>query len=70
MDSSAAGGARKTIVPKPSDLKQSGKYWYLTEADMADVKDNTHTHLKMLDLTSPEKLADRLFNPQTFYLGG
>jgi hypothetical protein len=70
VEFSDQGGVRKTIAAKASDLKQSGKYWYLSEADMADVRDNTHTHLKMVDLTSPEKLAERLFNPQTFYLGG
>lgn len=70
VEFSDAAGVRKRIVAKASDLKQSGKFWYLTEADMSDLKDNTHTHLKTLDLTSPEKLADRLFNPQTFYLGG
>jgi hypothetical protein len=70
VEFSDAAGVRKTIAAKAAALKQSGKYWYLTEADLADVKDNTHTHLKTLDLTSPDKLADRLFNPQTFYLGG
>jgi hypothetical protein len=70
VEFSDATGLRKQIAAKPKDLKQSGKYWYLTEVDMSDPRDATHTHLKLLELTSPDKLADRLFNPQTFYLGG
>jgi hypothetical protein len=69
VDFSDASGVRKQIAAKPASIKQSGKYWYLSELEMTDTKDATRTKLKMLELTSPEKLADRLFNPQTFYLG-
>lgn len=70
VEFSDAGGVRKRVLASGKDVKQSGKYWYLSEADMSDLKDATHTHLKILDVTSPDKLAQRLFNPQTFYLGG
>jgi hypothetical protein len=70
VEFSDATGVRKHIASSPKHLKQSGKYWYLSEADMADPKETAKTHLKLLEMTSPDKLAERLFNPQTFYLGG
>jgi hypothetical protein len=70
VEFSDASGVRKRVAAKPADLKQSGKYWYLGAAEMADTRDSTRTSLKLLELTSPPKLAERLFNPQTFYLGG
>ena len=70
VEFSDTAGVRKRVLASPKDLKQSGKYWYLSEAEMSDTRDATHTHLKVLDVTNPDKLAERLFNPQTFYLGG
>lgn len=69
VEFSDATGVRKQVNAKPAGIKQTGKYWYLSELDMSDTRDATRTKLKLLDLTSPEKLAERLFNPQTFYLG-
>ena len=62
-------GVRKTITVKPADLKQSGPHWYAADAEIRDVKNNTRTRVKVLGVTSGDKLANRYFSPQTFYLG-
>ena len=62
-------GVRKTITVDPKDLKQSGPHWYASEADVRDVKNLTHTRVKVLGVNAGDKLANRYFNPQTFYLG-
>lgn len=69
VEFSDGNGVRKRIAGGARSLKQSGKYWYLSEAEMADLQAATRTQLKLIDLTSPDKLAERLFNPNTFYLG-
>ena len=62
-------GVRKTLSVKPGDLRQSGKHWYAADAMIRDIKNGTRTRLKVTGVTSGDKLANRYFHPQTFYLG-
>jgi hypothetical protein len=62
-------GVRKTMTVKPADLKQSGAHWYASEAEIRDIKNGTHTRIKVTGVTAGDKLAGRYFSPQTFYLG-
>lgn len=63
-------GLLKTLVTDAKSLKQTGSYWFFGEAEMSDLKEGTRTRLKLSEIVSPDKLADRLFSPQTFYIGG
>jgi hypothetical protein len=62
-------GVRKTVTVDPKDLKQAGPHWYASIAEIRDVRNGTHTRLKVTGVTSGDKLAGRYFHPQTFYLG-
>lgn len=62
-------GVRKTVTVHPKNLKQSGPHWYAAEADVRDVRNGSHTLVRVLGVSSGDKLAGRYFNPQTFYLG-
>jgi hypothetical protein len=62
-------GVRKTVTVHPKDLKQSGPHWYASEADVRDVKNQTHTRVRVIGVTAADKLASRYFNPQSFYVG-
>lgn len=60
---------RKRMTVAPRDLKQAGAYWYASDLLMSDVKGGTKTRVKVLGVTSDKDLADRYFNPSTFYVG-
>lgn len=62
-------GVRKTLTVKPADLKQSGSHWYASDIAVADLKNKTHTRVKITGVSAGDKLASRYFNPTTFYLG-
>lgn len=62
-------GVRKTLTVNPADLRQSGPHWYAGEAEIRDLRNGTHTRVKVLGVTAGDKLARRYFHPQTFYLG-
>jgi len=62
-------GVRKTVTVHPKNLRQSGAHWYAAEADVRDVRNQSHTLVRVVGVTSGDKLASRYFNPQTFYLG-
>jgi hypothetical protein len=62
-------GVRKTLNVKPADIRKSGAHWYAAEAEIQDVKNGTRTRLKVLGVSSGDKLANRYFAPQSFYLG-
>lgn len=61
-------GVRKTLTVRPEAVKQSGSLWYASEADLRDVRNNTHTRVRVLGVTGGDALAKRYFNPNTFYL--
>jgi hypothetical protein len=62
-------GVRKTLSVKAADVKQSNSRWYAEEAEIKDLKNGTHTRLKVTGVVAGDKLAGRYFSPQTFYLG-
>ncbi|WP_083930927.1 outer membrane lipoprotein-sorting protein [Solimonas variicoloris] len=60
---------RKRLTVEPQDLAQSGGYWYASQALMKDLKEGSQTRLKVLGISADKDLADRYFNPGTFYVG-
>lgn len=60
---------RKRLSVEPADLAQSGGYWYASQALMQDLKEGSQTRFKVLGITADKDLADRYFNPGTFYVG-
>jgi hypothetical protein len=62
-------GVRKTLGVKPEGVKQANSRWYAEEAEVKDIMNGTHTHLKVTGVSAGDKLAGRYFSPQTFYLG-
>jgi hypothetical protein len=62
-------GVRKTLTIDPKDLKKSGAHWYAADAEIKDLRNGTHTRIKVTGVVSGDKLAGRYFHPQTFYLG-
>lgn len=60
---------RKELSAPASALAQSGNYWYLTQAEMRDLKEGTRTVLRITGVTSGADLAARYFDPHSFYLG-
>jgi len=60
---------RKELSAPVAALQQSGTYWYLSEALMRDLKDQTSTALRVVGVSSGAGLAGRYFDPFSFYLG-
>ena len=60
---------RKQLTAPASALQQSGTYWYLSQAQMQDLKDKTSTRLRVTGVSSGAELATRIFDPHSFYLG-
>lgn len=60
---------RKRFTSSAKYLMQSGPHWYISDGRMDDLQEKTHTQLKITDVLSDKDLADRLFNPRSFYIG-
>jgi len=60
---------RKRFSGAAKDLKQAGTTWYLSDMTVSDLKEGTQTRLRVTGVTAGKDLADRLFNPGTFYVG-
>ncbi len=60
---------RKQYTATPGALRQSGGYWHVSESELLDLKDKTRTRLRVLKVTNSKDLANRYFDPKTFYLG-
>ena len=60
---------RKRLTAPANSLRQSGKYWYLSQVEMRDLKENTSTVLKLGNVTGATGLPGRYFSPELFYLG-
>ncbi len=60
---------RKRLTGSPKDLMQSGPHWYLGTTTVADLKEGTQTRIKVTGVSAGKDLADRYFNPGTFYVG-
>ncbi len=61
---------RKRFSASVEALQQAGGHWYLTESRMDDLKERTHTLLRILDVRADEPVPGRYFNPNLFYEGG
>lgn len=64
------GVVRKRFATEARFLAQSGPHWYFTEGRIEDLQNRTSTHLRIVGVLSDKDIADRLFNPRMFYLGG
>lgn len=64
------GAVRKRFDSSARFLAQSGPRWYLTEGRIEDLQEKTSTRLRITGVLSDKDLADRLFSPRAFYLGG
>jgi hypothetical protein len=60
---------RKELSAPVSALQESANYWYLSQAQMTDLKDHTSTRLRIVGVSSGGDLASRFFDPHGFYLG-
>ncbi len=63
------GNVRKRWEVDPASLQQSGAHWYAGDGTMRDLKENTHTRLRVIGLSSDVDLSGRYFNPKIFYVG-
>lgn len=61
-------GLRKRLSAPADALRQSGAYWYLSQFEMRDVRENTATTLRTLGVEGGAP-APRNFDPRSFYLG-
>lgn len=61
--------ARKVLMASPDALTQSGKYWYLSEVEMRDLKEGTHTVMKFGTIESDVKASAAMFDPNSFFQG-
>jgi hypothetical protein len=65
----AGDAPRKRLVVDPKEVRQQGARWMAHLYEMRDLRNETRTVLRIEKITADSDLADRLFNPQTFYLG-
>jgi hypothetical protein len=63
-----ADAPRKLLDGDVSSLLQADKYWSILAYTMTDVLRNTHTQLNLTDLSFDERLSEKLFDPQKFYM--
>lgn len=57
---------RKRLSAPVNAITQNGTVWYLAEARMNDLKDNTSTTLKITGLATDVKISERYFTPASF----
>lgn len=60
---------RKRLLSPAASLTKSGAYWYAAEATMSDLKEGSHTTLKVTGVKSGEEVANRYFDSRNFYVG-
>jgi len=60
---------RKRLVSPTASLTKAGSYWYAGEATMSDLKEGSHTKLKVTGVKSGEDVANRYFDSRNFYVG-
>ncbi len=61
---------RKEFSAPAAALRQFGADWYLSRAQMRDLRDGTSTQLRVVDVSSGGQPEPRLFDPKMFYLAG
>ena len=59
---------RKQLSAPVTALTPSGKYWFLSQIDMRDLKEDSHTTIKVGNAAAAE-LGSGLFEPNSFYQG-
>lgn len=59
---------RKQMTAPVTALTPSGKYWFLSQIDMRDLKEGSHTTIKVGSAAAAE-LSKGLFEPNSFYQG-
>lgn len=60
---------RKQLTTSAGALTQSGKFWYLSQFDMNDLKEGTKTQIKFGSVDGEAKATPMLFDPNNFYKG-
>ena len=60
---------RKQLSAPVTALKPSGKYWFLSQIEMRDLKEGSSTLIKIGNAAEVPKLNNGLFAPASFYLG-
>ena len=60
---------RKVLEASAGALTQSGKYWYLSQVEMRDLKEGTHTLMKFGNIEGDIKASATMFDPNRFYQG-
>lgn len=60
---------RKELTASPSALRQSGKYSYLSEVQMRDLKEGTKTVMKFGNIEGDVKATPTMFDPNSFFQG-
>ncbi|MGH8460513.1 MAG: outer membrane lipoprotein-sorting protein [Stenotrophobium sp.] len=59
----------KTLTASPDALRQSGKYWYLSEMEMHDLRNGTQTTLRISHVSEGVSFDRHVFEPNSFYQG-
>jgi hypothetical protein len=60
---------RKRLSAPVTALTPAGKYWFLSQIDMRDLKEGSHTTIKIGSAAAAPDLSAGLFQPNTFYQG-
>jgi hypothetical protein len=60
---------RKELTASASALTQSGKFWYLSQVEMRDLKEGTKTLMKFGNIQGDVKATPAMFDPNSFYQG-
>lgn len=63
------GTVRKQLSAPVAGLTPSGKYWFLSQIDMRDLKEGSHTTIKVGSAAAAPELGSGLFEPNSFYQG-
>ena len=60
---------RKQLTASASALTQSGKFWYLSQFEMNDLKEGSKTQIKFGNVEGDVKASAAMFDPNGFYKG-
>ncbi|TXH05907.1 MAG: outer membrane lipoprotein-sorting protein [Nevskiaceae bacterium] len=60
---------RKQLAAPVTALKPSGKYWFLSEIDMRDLVEGSHTTIRIGAAAEATGISKGLFDPNSFYQG-
>ncbi|MES2488993.1 MAG: outer membrane lipoprotein-sorting protein [Pseudomonadota bacterium] len=60
---------RKQLTASAGALTQSGKFWYLSQFEMSDLREGTKTQMKFGNVEGDVKATKAMFDPNGFYKG-